>query len=738
MIETRDILAKMEHIQVADGLHWVAIPEADLYILCGCPGDSVKHLMKKGLIVATEKGGIQYETGPNAILLSDVLIQRGSFGNLSEFPVLQMLYLQGMILPDHPNNTGIRPLLIGAEDKVSAQLKYIYRGNYGLISEEEIIESGIDPEQAHQMMRLKLKFAFGEIRPTEDLLDGLVVGSQPTEIRNGVIIERRGMNIYELRYKDEAVTVDLNLPPASTYTLPYSVDYRQIDRNYFSIIHSGDGDGWDMNRASMGSVLMFKGKYYLVDAGPHIGLILQALGISINEIKGVFHTHAHDDHFAGLSTLAYSEHRLKYYSTPVVRVSVQKKLAVLAGISEDEFTHLFDVIDLEYEQWNDIDTLEVKPIISPHPVENNIFLFRASLDGEHRTYAHLADIVSMEVLKGMVTEDENEIGIRREYYDEILEKYLIPANLKKIDIGGGLIHGDAEDFRDDRSDRIALSHTAKQLTDQQKSIGARPDFGSVDVLISSEEDFNRQLAEEYLEKYFPEASGEELRELLQGAITTFEPGAVLVEPYMVNEDIYLILGGNVEVIHPGVHNILSSGAMIGELSGVMDEKVKETYQAVGYVSALRIPTEQYINFIQGSGLLEQTQQLFYKRRLLKSTDLFGESLSYPLQTKLASVMTEQRCEEGHLFAREDLECICMISFGVVELWVDDIKLETLIAGDIFHEEAVLTGVPGKIQARADSEVEIYRFPANILVDIPIVRWKLFELHKRRNDILLNL
>ena len=33
--------------EVADGVYYVAIPEADLYILCGCPADSVKHLMRR-------------------------------------------------------------------------------------------------------------------------------------------------------------------------------------------------------------------------------------------------------------------------------------------------------------------------------------------------------------------------------------------------------------------------------------------------------------------------------------------------------------------------------------------------------------------------------------------------------------------------------------------------------------------------------------------------------------------
>ena len=96
----------MQTVVVTKGVYWVAIPEADLSILCGCPADSVKLLMKNGLIVAPQKGGVAFETGPNAILLSDCPIQNESFANLSEFPVLQMLYRQGMIVPGIPATPG--------------------------------------------------------------------------------------------------------------------------------------------------------------------------------------------------------------------------------------------------------------------------------------------------------------------------------------------------------------------------------------------------------------------------------------------------------------------------------------------------------------------------------------------------------------------------------------------------------------------------------------------------------
>ena len=77
----------------------------------------------------------------------------------------------------------------------------------------------------------------------------------------------------------------------------------------------------------MGSIITFQGKIFLIDAGPNINTTLNSLGISVNEIEGIFHTHAHDDHFAGITSLIQSDHKLKYYTSSIVRASVFKKLA---------------------------------------------------------------------------------------------------------------------------------------------------------------------------------------------------------------------------------------------------------------------------------------------------------------------------------------------------------------------------------------------------------------------------
>ena len=43
-------MSRITNTKIATGVFWVEVPEAELYVHCGCPADSVKHLMKAGKI----------------------------------------------------------------------------------------------------------------------------------------------------------------------------------------------------------------------------------------------------------------------------------------------------------------------------------------------------------------------------------------------------------------------------------------------------------------------------------------------------------------------------------------------------------------------------------------------------------------------------------------------------------------------------------------------------------------
>lgn len=730
---------KLRKIKVSTGIHWVEAPDADLRVLCGCPPDSVKHLMKRGLIVPTEEKGVSFETGPNAILLSDIMLQNGDFANMGEFPVLQMLYRQGMILPGHPGNTGVKPLLMGLREQVNAQMRYIYRGNYGLTSEKELIEAGVAADEAAEMMAMKLKFAFGRIRDTQDFIDPLYIDAGRVEVRNGVAIRRLRLNVFEFDYHGETIAVDLNLPPRVAYEVPYLLGFRNFKREYFAVIHAGEGDGWDINRPSMSSILMYHGRIYLIDAGPNITNTLIALGIGINEIEGIFHTHSHDDHFAGLTTLLRADRRIKYFATPLVRTSVVRKLSALLSMEEDRFADFFELHDLAFDTWNDIDGLEVKPIFSPHPVETSVFVFRTLVEDGYRSYAHFADIVAFDVLAGMVRADDSEAGISQAFHDRVIRDYLTPADIKKLDIGGGLIHGKAEDFRDDPSAKIVLAHTAQKLTDREKEIGSGAPFGTVDRLIPSFQEFEFRLAFGFLRAYFPDAPVHQIHILLNNETIDFNPETIILKEGTTCDVLFLVLTGIVEAIRSdlGIHNSLYAGTLVGEMSGLTRTPASHTYRAASFVKVLRIPTKLFAKIVAMNDLAGEIERLGEFRDLLSKSWLFGEVISHTTQNRIAKAASVDAYPEGHVFDMTGNTTVNLIKSGRLERFIDDEVFEILDVGDFFGEETAVFKTPGVFSIRAIEPVEICRIPGEVLGDIPIARWKLLETYDKRIRLVLN-
>lgn len=725
-------MSAFRKISVSTGMFWLEVPAADIRILCACPVDAVKHLLRRGLILPTEVHGVECETGPNAILLSDLAIQNGRTCNQAEFPVLQMLYKQGMIVPNHPGNTGLRPLIMGSRGQVQAQMEYLFRGNYGLASREELLDAGVAPAQADELMRMKLAFAFGRIMPTEELVEPLFVGRDPVEIRNGATIRRLRTNVFEIAYQDERVEVDLNLGPGETYECPYTLDMHLLARDYFAVVHTGDGDGWDMNRPTMGSIVLYQGRVYLVDAGPNIDYALTALGISVNEIDGIFHTHCHDDHLAGLTTLIRGDRRIAYYAVPMVRASVIKKLSKVMRIPESEFGQLFDVRDLKLDEWNDIEGLEVKPILSPHPVETTIFYFRVMWEGGYRSYAHLADIASAEVLQKMIAPENAAAGISAALFEKTVDAYAHRADVKKIDIGGGMIHGVAQDFRGDPSGKLILAHTARRLTEDERAIGSGAPFGTVDVLIEGTSDSLRRRAFEYLRSYFPEVPLHRIRHLMNGRILLFNPEVLLFKEQRPLDAVYLILSGTAELLRTGVRgsSLVSSGSMLGETPALLGTAASETCRAVSFVQALRLPRDLYLDFVTRGEMQLDLVESREKLDFLRGNWLFADGVSCVTLSRLI------RSVESALFTKDRVilppadELLVMRS-GEALLATPSGYAENLFSGSHLGATAISGEEPKGTQVRFLGLSEAYRFPLDTIANIPVVRWKLLETHRRR-------
>jgi hemerythrin len=725
-------MSAIRKITVTTGIYWIEVADAGLRLLCGCPADVVKHLARRGLILPVEVEGVACESGPNAILLSDLAIQNGQPCNRAEFPVLQMLYLQGMLVPEHPNNTGQRPRIIGSRHQLDTQMAYLFRGNYGLASPDELIEAGVPPAQAEAIMRMKLAFAFGRIRPTEELVEPMPLEQALIEIQNGVQLRRLRTNVFEIAYGDETVEVDLNLAPGEHYPSPYTLGNYLLEPDYFAVAHTGDGDGWDMNRPAMGCIVFFQGRVYLVDAGPNVEYALAALGVGVNEIDGIFQTHCHDDHLVGLTSLIASDRRIAYYAVPMVRASAFKKLAAVMQLSEHEFGRLFDVHDLQLDAWNDIAGLEVRPTLSPHPVETTVLYFRALWEGGYRVYGHLADIASERVMNELAAPDDAPYGLSADLRAQALAAYRMRADVKKIDIGGGLIHGEAQDFRNDPSGKLILAHTARRLTEEERAIGSGASFGTVDVLIQGSSDTFRRRAYEYLHGYFADVPKYRIRHLLNCGHVVFNPEVLLLRAGEAVKDVFLVLSGSVELLRPGVAgaSLLSAGSILGEAFALLDMPSAESYRALGFVRALRMPRDLYVDFVTRSALYRQTVQSHDKREFLRSVPLFADGVSGITLNRLVQAAEPRAMRRGDRLLPPPEELI-VLEAGEAQLATSAGYRERLGAGSYFGAVR-LAGMPiNGADIEVLEDMSGYGLPIEEVMALPVVRWKLLETHRRR-------
>lgn len=726
----------MKKTEVTEGCAYVDISEAGLRILCGCPENAIKYLMKSGIVQSRMENGFFCETGPNAILLSELCIQNGSFRNLGEFPVLQMLYRQGMIIPGHPGNTGVKPILIGLREQLEDQAAYIFHGNYGLSSLSELLEAGIPEPKARELFRLKLRFSFGSIRQTNELLDLRAIDSDVIALGGEVFLHRDGINRYSFIRKGESLEVDLNIEKGGGKTAPYHLERVRAEPEDFSVIHIGEGDGWDPDHPCMGSIISWQGEYFLIDAGPNIGESLSALGIVPSEIRGIFQTHCHDDHFVGLTDLLRIDRKIEFYATPLVRKSVLSKLCSLTSLPETSFKDLFDFHDLIEGVWNDVAGLGVMPRSSPHPVETDVFFFRAQGNKEYKTYAHLADIASFKVLDSMCEDDPTKPGISAEAIKAIKKCYLTPADIKKIDAGGGMIHGNAEDFRGDTSGTIFIAHTAAPMTAKLSEICTRASFGMHSNILPTLRDYRKEHSKKHLLRHLPGLAENDLEVLVSCPLIKLDEGTILLQTGEKLSSIYLILSGEIVVTDFSVGTVcnLDSGSLVGEYKCLTDAISAFNYTASCPVEALKIPARLYSEIVKRNGLLGRITRLHGVRLALRSSDLNREEIGGMSMDELADAAEKKEFAPDEKITGKGL---FIITSGKARISLGGDTIELIGPGGLAGEEGILFPSNCLMEVNAVGVTQAFFIPATILSKKPILIWILHEYHERRLTIINN-
>ena len=214
-----------------------------------------------------------------------------------------------------------------------------------------------------------------------------------------------------------------------------------------------------------------------------------------------------------------------------------------------------------------------------------------------------------------------------------------------------------------------------------------------------------------------------LRTLLNHPMVEFTPGSIILRKGRKAEDVFLIVTGTVEKIRSedDVYNVISAGGLIGEYSGLHDVTSSSTYRTVSYVRALQLTHDSYFGFIRKNGLEADIIRMFENREALEQTWLFGETISPPVQNKIAKSMTLRKVEKGGIVLNDlPSDSIFILNSGEIERIIDGEIIETLSPRTIFGEEQILHGKPQECELRTTGPCEIYEVPGSEIVSIPIV------------------
>jgi hemerythrin len=352
------------------------------------------------------------------------------------------------------------------------------------------------------------------------------------------------------------------------------------------------------------------------------------------------------------------------------------------------------------------------------------------------------------VLRKMVTEDPARSGISRAAYDAVTRAFLEPATLKKVDVGGGLIHGQAEDFASDTSGAIFLSHTSAPPSEDQQKYGSCAAFGRQDRLAAASTDYLRRGAGAYLAECFPAAPAKERAVLEASPAQEYAPGEVILDAAALVDSVLLLLAGEVDVTDPrtGLQCRQGAGALVGELSCGRGIPARCTCRARGHVTALRIPCGTFTDFLRRTGMFDELGSVYDQRVILGASRLFGEMMSLPLQVRIARAMEKRVVREDAEIRFEGRAEILLLADGLVSVFLGSRPIENLRPGDFCGEETLMRGarelpagwwqrMPRRghhlFSARALLDSTLYAIPAGTVEDIPVVQWKLMETYERR-------
>jgi CRP-like cAMP-binding protein len=200
------------------------------------------------------------------------------------------------------------------------------------------------------------------------------------------------------------------------------------------------------------NLLGLGGAFFLWDCSPFTSWILDRLGISLDDIQGIFVSHIHDDHVVDLYRFAWNGHRLtELITTAEVREQVLRKFAALWGVTRRDVEEAFTWRLVRPGRAFQVNGASIRIHYGSHPIPS----FGARFEYQGHVFGFTGDSSSRSGPVGLDTQLER--GLISPERHAFLASF--PSRqFTLVDAGEATIHGFVRDFMAFDPSGIALAH----------------------------------------------------------------------------------------------------------------------------------------------------------------------------------------------------------------------------------------------------------------------------------------
>ena len=437
-------------------------------ILIGCPPEVLKALLA------------QHYPMPNTVVIPGTLRRGSSSQACLEFPFYHFLFIQQGLAQG-------KKFKVLAESSLLPKLEQMLRVTLTGPTQEEALGSEkrlglpafLDQTKvsawARETNQLALKGKDGHTLQVKELVEFIPfnVGDDlevfpAVEDQPAVWVKRLGADSFSCRsngneHQCDLVSEDPQIPVYELTPVPVTAKEKK-SHTAFNLRLLGTSEGFDPLRPANGLLLRLQGKWFLWDCPSYLRLHLQAIGLTLDDVEGIFVSHVHEDHLEVAETLS-SGRRLKIYSSPEIFECMLVKVMALLNCDYQEALSHYEFVPLYADQPFDLFGANLEVFYSVHSIP----ALGLRLEVPQKKGQPKRLFVSGDQLSNAGVEKLAEAGVmdkvRKAQVDGRFMDHTYDAVF--VDVGGGMIHGDPKDFFH-RQDPVYYMHTGKALNDLPK------------------------------------------------------------------------------------------------------------------------------------------------------------------------------------------------------------------------------------------------------------------------------